>query len=59
MMDILEIVPEKFPESTFPEEALKLQKTTETVVQICAWTLANPIIQGRGARECKKIMLKI
>ena len=54
-----EIVHDKFPESPFPKSALKLPKTTETVVQICAQTLANQSIQGGGARGCKKVMRKI
>ena len=57
--DIAEIVPDKYSESTFPEGALKLSKTTETVVQICARTLANLSIQGGGARGSKKVMRKI
>ena len=52
---IAEIVQDKFPESTFLESALKLPKTTETVVQICAQTLANQIIKGGGARGCKRM----
>ena len=40
------IVPDKYPESSFPEGALKLPKTIETVGQLCAQTLANLIIQG-------------
>ena len=57
--NIAEIVPDKYSESTFPEGALKLSKTTETVVQICARTLANQPIQGGGARGCKDVMRKI
>ena len=38
--NIDEIVHNTFPESPFPESALKLPKTTETVVHICAQTLA-------------------
>ena len=57
--NIAEIVPDKYPESPFLDSALKLPKATETVVQICARTLANLIIQGGGARECKDVMRKI
>ena len=57
--NIAEIVPDKYSESTFPEGALKLSKTTETVVQICARTRANQPIQGGGARGSKKVMRKI
>ena len=57
--NIAEIVPDKYSESTFPEGALKLSKTTETVVQICARTLTNQPIQGGGARGSKKVMRKI
>ena len=56
--NIEEIVPDKHSEPTFPEGALKLPKNTETVVQICARTLANLIIQGGGARGSKKVMPK-
>ena len=49
--NITEMIPDKYFEPTFPEGALKLPKTTETVVQICARTLANLIIQGRGVQE--------
>ena len=44
--NIAEIVPDKYPEAPFLDSALKLPNATETVVQICARTLANPIIQG-------------
>ena len=54
-----EIVPDKYPESPFLNSALKLPKATETVAQICAWTLANLMIQGGGARGCKDVMRKI
>ena len=57
--NIAEMVPDKYSESTFPKGALKLSKTPETVVQICAWTLANLNIQGGGARDCKDVMCKI
>ena len=57
--NIAEIVPDKYPESPFLNSALKLPKATETVVQICARTLANLMIQGGGARGCKDVMRKI
>ena len=57
--NIAEIVPDKYPESPFLNSALKLPKAAETVVQICAWTLANVMIQGWGARGCKDVMCKI
>ena len=57
--NIAEIVPNRYSEPTIPEDALELLKTTETVVQICAWILANLIIQGGGARGSKKVMRKI
>ena len=57
--NITEKIPDKYFEPTFPEGALKLPKTTETVVQICARTLANLIIQGGGARGSQKVMRKI
>ena len=57
--NIAEIVPNKYPESPFLNSALKLPKATETVVQICARTLANLMIQGGGARGCKDVMRKI
>ena len=57
--NIAEIVPDKYPESPFLNSALKLPKATETVVQICARTMANLMIQGGGARGCKDVMCKI
>ena len=57
--NIAEIVSDKYPESTFLNSALKLPKSTETVVEICARTLANLMIQGGGARGCKDLMRKI
>ena len=57
--NIAEIVPDKYPESPFLNSALKLPKATETVVQICARTLANLMIQGGGARGCRDVMRKI
>ena len=42
--NIVETVPDKYSGPTCPEGDLKLSKTTETVVQICARTLANQII---------------
>ena len=57
--NVAEIFPDKYSKSTFPLGAFKLSKTTETVVQICALTLANLIIQGGGARGSKKVMRKI
>ena len=49
--NIADIVPDKYPESAFSEGALKIPKTTEKVVHICAQTLVNLIIQGRGMQE--------
>ena len=57
--NIAEIVPNNYPDSPFLNSALKLPKATETVVQICARTLANLMIQGGGARGCKDVMRKI
>ena len=57
--NIAEIVPNKYPELPFPESALNLPRITETVVQACARTLANQIIQVGGAREIKKVIRKI
>ena len=57
--NIAEIVPDKYPESTFLDSALKLPKATKTVIQIWARTLANLIMQGGGARGCKDVMRKI
>ena len=59
ILDIAEIVPDKYSQSTFPEGAITLSKTTETVVHICARTLVNLIIQGGAARGSKKVMCKI
>ena len=50
LTNIAETVPDKYPESPFPQSALKIPRTTETVVQICAQTLAIQIIQG-GVQE--------
>ena len=56
--NIAEIFLNNFPESPFPESALKLSKTTKTVVQICAQRLANQIIkdgvQEDAIRQCTK-----
>ena len=57
--NIAEIVLDEYPESPFLNSALKLPKATKTVVQICARTLANLMIQGGGARGCKDVMRKI
>ena len=57
--NIAEIVPGKYPESPFLNSALKLPKTTEIVVHICARTLANLMIQGGGEKRCKDVMRKI
>ena len=52
--NIAEIVPNKYSKLILPKGALKVSKTTKTVVQICAWTLANLIIQGGAARETRR-----
>ena len=54
-----EIVPDKYRKLPYLNCALKLPKATGTVVQICARTLANLMIQGGGARGCKDVMCKI
>ena len=59
MPNIAELVPDKYSQQTFPEGALKLSKTPETVIQICARSPVNLIIQGGGARGSTKIMRKI
>ena len=47
----MDIIPFKYPGPPFPEGALKVPQTTETVVQICARTPVNLIIQGKGVQE--------
>ena len=59
MPNIAEIVPNTYSAPTFPKDVLELSKITKAVVQICAWTLANLIIQGGGARGSKKVMRKV
>ena len=59
MTIIAEIVPNKYSKSAFPNSALKRQKATKKVVQICARTLANLMLQGGGARGCKDVMRKL
>ena len=46
-----EIVPDKYPESPFPDSVLTTYEITETVVQTCAWTLVNLIIQERVMQD--------
>ena len=53
LQNIAEIVPDKYSRPTFSMVALKLSKTTKTVVQICARTLANLIIQVGVQEEAR------
>ena len=47
--NIAEIVPDKYPESAFPESALKLFENHWTVVQICAQTMV-----WRGCKQVQE-----